>query len=163
MHEFLEAPTTWVALSFILFVALLYKPISGAIARVLDERAARIAKELDEALRLKQEAENVLIHYQQRQRECLAEAENILRQTREDATRMREEGETNIKLALKRRTDAAIEKIAQAETKAKQEVQNHLVDLAVSAARAIVAQHLEKSTADDLVRRAVSDVEHKIH
>src|SRR5437868_12911086 len=119
MQEFLEAPTTWVALSFILFLALLSKPIARAIGRALDERSARIGKELEEAMRLKQEAEKVLAQYHQRQRECMQEAELILKQTREDAARMREEAEIALKIALKRRTDTAIEKIAQAETKAK--------------------------------------------
>ena len=57
MNEMLEDPRLWVAAAFVLFVAFGYKKIGGAIARALDERSAKIKAELDEARRLREEAE----------------------------------------------------------------------------------------------------------
>ena len=65
--EFLVEPEFWVAVSFFLFVAVvLYLGVHKKIATVLDARAATIAKELDEARRLRQEAEKVLADRQPR-------------------------------------------------------------------------------------------------
>ena len=53
MYEFLTSPETWVALAFITFVVLAWKPASKAIVGALDDRGARIQKELAEAARLR--------------------------------------------------------------------------------------------------------------
>ena len=66
--EFLLEPEFWVAISFFLFVGLLlYFGVHKKLATVLDARAASIAKELDEAKRLRDEAEKVLADYRRKQ------------------------------------------------------------------------------------------------
>ncbi len=87
---FYLSPEFWVAVSFVAFVALVSKPLAGAIAKALDARSAQIAGELAEAHRLREEAQALLLAYQKKQRESLAEAEAMLAQTREDAKRMGE-------------------------------------------------------------------------
>ena len=59
---------SWVLVSFILFIALLvYLKVPGMIARSLDERSAKIAKELDEARKLREEAAKLLEEFKQKQ------------------------------------------------------------------------------------------------
>ena len=48
--------TAWVAIAFILFIALVWKKGSKAITSTLDDRSLLIQKELDEAKLLKEEA-----------------------------------------------------------------------------------------------------------
>ena len=54
----------WVDVAFILVVALAYRPVSRAIAAGLDARAAKIKSRLDEAHRLREEAQELLATYQ---------------------------------------------------------------------------------------------------
>ena len=66
--EFLLEPEFWVAVSFFLFVGtVLYLGVHKKIAVVLDASAAAIAKELEEAKRLREEAEKVLADYRRKQ------------------------------------------------------------------------------------------------
>ncbi|MFN7635030.1 MAG: F0F1 ATP synthase subunit B, partial [Acetobacteraceae bacterium] len=79
----------WVAIAFVIFVVLAFRPASKALTAALDGRADRIRKELEEATRLREEAERTLADYQRRQRDALQEAEAIIAQARAEAERMR--------------------------------------------------------------------------
>ena len=76
----------WVAVSFVGFLAILvYYKIPALVAKALDERAAAIRKELDEARRLREEAQSLLNDYQKKHRNAGQEAEAITEQARRDA------------------------------------------------------------------------------
>lgn len=76
----------WVLVSFVAFLLVLaYFKVPGLIAKALDDRAATIRKELDEARRLREEAQNLLADYQKKHRNAGLEAEAIVEQARRDA------------------------------------------------------------------------------
>ncbi len=164
MDTFFTNPAFWVGVSFFLFVALIARPVGKALAAALDSRSVRIETELDEAVRLREEAQAVLSAYQKKQRECLAEAENILIAAKADAERMASEAERSLQEALEKRKRLSLEKIAQAESKALQELQDHAVDIAVAAARTLLEQYLSKDdSSDEIIALATKDLERKIH
>lgn len=79
-------PETWVAVAFLLFVALLlYLKAPAKIAAMLDERSARIAKELAEARKLREEAQALLAEYQGKRAEAEKTAAQIVEQARREA------------------------------------------------------------------------------
>ena len=156
-------PTTWVALAFILLVAALYRKISKALATLLDDRSAKIAEELATARKLREEAEEVLALYRKKQVEYAKEAEAILRKAREDADVLARHADAELKAALDSRTQHALEKIAQEETKAINDVRKHVVDISLAAARTAVIQQLKTVPQEDLLKQALADVDQKIH
>ena len=68
----------WVAISFVVFVALIWKKAGVALSAMLDSRAAEIRQNLDEAEALRIEAQAELKKYQQLQREATSQAEQIV-------------------------------------------------------------------------------------
>ena len=95
--------TFWVALAFVIFVAAVYKPVSRKMADALDSRAQKINLELDEAVRLREEAQALLAGYERRQNEALEEAEDILAHAHEEAERQtRQAGEALDELIRRR-------------------------------------------------------------
>jgi F-type H+-transporting ATPase subunit b len=163
MHEMLDDPRLWVATAFILFFALSYKKIMGFATRALDERSARIKADLDQAQFLREEAEKLLADYKRKQAEYLKEAEMILVDARKDAEIYSKQAEQELKVSLEARMKQAIEKIAQEEEKAVQEVRNHVVDIALAAARTIIVDYVSNLPQDELVKLAITDIERKIH
>jgi F-type H+-transporting ATPase subunit b len=159
----LEDPRLWVAVSFVIFVALAYKKLATFTCRSLDDRSARIRHELDEARRLREEAEAVLAQYKQKQAEILKEAEDMLANARKDADAMRAYAEKELGAQLDNRTKQAMDRIAQEEAQAVSDVRNHVVDIALAAARALVIDQVSKLPQDELVKLAVSDIERKLH
>ena len=159
----LEDPRFWVSVAFFIFIALSYKKVAAMAIRSLDERSARIKTELDEAQRLRLEAEQVLQQYKQKQAEYLKEAESILASAMKDAETLRTFSEQELKATLEARMKHAVDRIAQEESQAIAEVRNHVVDIALAAARALIVDHVSTMSQDDLVKLALADIERKIH
>lgn len=155
-------PKIWVAAAFFIFVGLTGKKLTRLAVGALDKRSAAIKAELDEARRLREEAEAVLAEYKRKQEQYLAEAEAMLKRAEEDAKALSEHAEKELRAALDERMKNAVEKIAQEEANAVAEVRNRVVDMAMEAARSAIAGQAGK-TQDSLVKQAIADIERKIH
>jgi len=77
--EFIYEPEFWVAVSFFIFIGVLvYLGIHKKVASALDARALRISKELEEARRLREEAEKLLADYRRKLGDVVTEVDNII-------------------------------------------------------------------------------------
>ena len=101
--------------------------------------------------------------YKERQEKSLHEAEEILNSTKVNAQKMAEQAESDLKITLEKRMKLATDKIAQAEAKALQDVQNHVVDVAVAAARTIINEHLIRTGNGDIVQQAAAELSKRLH
>jgi F-type H+-transporting ATPase subunit b len=163
-HEsFLADPKIWVSAAFVVFVLLAYKKLTSFAAGALDKRSERIKAELDEARRLREEAESLLADYKQKQAEYLKEAEVLLENARRDADTMREYAHAELKASLESRMKQAIERIAQEESTAINDVRDHVVDIALAAARNIISDQVGTMSQEELIKLALTDIERKVH
>ncbi len=153
----------WVALAFVIFVGVAFRPAAKALTGALDGRAERIRKELEDATRLREEAERTLADYQRRQRDALQEAEAIIAQARAEAERMRARATEDLEQQMARRERQALDKIAQAEATALAEVRDLTVDIAIAATRTILANDLNGAAAGKLVDDAIGTLAAKLH
>lgn len=156
-------PTFWVAIAFVLFVIATAKPIWKAITGGLDARAEAIRTELDEAHHLREEAQKMLADYKRQQSEAANEAKAMLAHAKEEADRQRDQAEKDLAETLKRREQAAIEKIAQAEAQALQEVRDKAVDIAIAATGKILAQSIDEAKSGELVDESIREIQGKLH
>jgi F-type H+-transporting ATPase subunit b len=159
----ISGPELWVAVAFIIVVAGLVWKGGPMVTRGLDERASRIRSELDEAQKLREEAQRVLAEYQRKQRDALKEAEAIVAHGRTEAERTAAQAARDLEAALNRRQQLALEKIALAESKAKAEVRNTAVDIAVAAVRHILAQNLDAERKSQLIDDAIAELPQRLH
>ena len=155
MHLFAD-PEFWVLLAVVIFAAAVWKPLRAAVIGSLDARAARISAELDEAKKLRDEAEQLLAEYQQREREAAAEAELIIAHAREEAERIAVQAARNLEQALARRQLLAEERIAQAESKALEEIRAVAVDAAIAAAREVIMAEIDETRGAALLDAAIA-------
>jgi F-type H+-transporting ATPase subunit b len=163
MQAFLTSPETWVAAAFILFVVLVWKPASRVIVSSLDERAARIEKELNEAARLREEAQGLLAQYQKKHRDALKEAESIVAHARAEAERLSQQAARDLETSLKRREDLAMQRIAQAEQQAAADVRAAAVDVAIAATERLLKEKLDGAKGDALIDQAIKELPAKLH
>ncbi len=160
----LTSPDLWVLISFILFLALLvYYKIPDKVAKVLDDRADRIKSELEEARRLREEAQSILADYQQKRREAEKEAEDIIAMARREAQFYAEESRKALNESLQRRIRLAEEKIARAEEQAILDIRSRSADVAVAAAETIIVKELKGKSAEDLVTKGIREVSAKLN
>ena len=159
----LQDPTFWVAVAFLVFVALAARPVSGALAAALDARSARIRSELDEAQALREEAQKTVAEFKRKQRHALKEAEQILDHAKVEAKRLRERAERDLEAALERREQAALDKIAQAEAQALQDVRDRAIEVALVATAKLIAENLGPERSGAMIDRAIRDLSGSLH
>lgn len=159
----LQSAGFWVTVSFVIVVGMLWKFLVPIITRSLDQRTSQIKDELDHAMALREEAQVLLAKYQKKQRESLQAAEEIIQKANLEARRITKEAEAEVETALKKRMKLAMDKIEQAERKALQDVQDHIIDITVAATRQIVEKNLTPDTRDTLIKLASQDIEKKLH
>ncbi|MGF1608103.1 MAG: F0F1 ATP synthase subunit B [Kiloniellales bacterium] len=158
-----EDPTFWVAVAFVITVGAIYRPVSRAVFKGLDGRAERIRQQLDEAQRLREEAQKTLAEYKRMQRDAVKESEQILANARTEAGHLRAQAERALEEQLARREKLAMEKIAQAEAAALKEVREQAVDLAIAATARLLKDKVDSAKADDLVERSIDELADKLH
>lgn len=163
MSELLQSPEFWVAVAFVIFVGATFKKIRDALSGALDDRAARIKAQLDEAQQLREEAQAALAEYQRKQHGAAEEAKAIVEHAKVEAVRVREQAEADLEQGLKRREQLALEKISQAEAEALQEIRNQAVELAVVATARLLSDTIDKDQSDRLVDAAIKDLAGKLH
>lgn len=155
----LETPEFWVAVAFVGFVGLLlYYKVPGMIGKALDERAEAIRKELDEARRLREDAQQLLADYQRKARGAEEEAQAIIVQARREAEVLAAETRQSLKETLERRTRLAEEKIARAEAQAVDEVRAKAVDSAVAAAEKVLKERVTADVGAGLADQSIGDL-----
>jgi F-type H+-transporting ATPase subunit b len=160
---FFEAET-WVAIAFLAFLGLLgYVGVYRMLAKSLDDRAARIRTELDEARKLRDDAAQLLADYQRKRQGAESEAQGIVAGARAEAERMAADAKAKVEEFVARRTKLAETKIAQAETQAAAEVRGAAAEAAVAAAEKILAQEAKGKLAAELIAKGIEDVRKKLN
>ncbi len=154
----------WILACLVAFFAILgYFKVHRTIAGSLDKRAADIAAELDEARRLREEAQQLLASYQRKQREAMKEAEDIVTQARTEAEQLAKETRANMEAQVERRTKLAEDKIAQAETQAVNDVRSVAAEVAIGAARRVIAEKVDAGQDAKLIEKSIAELAAKLH
>jgi F-type H+-transporting ATPase subunit b len=154
----------WVALGFVVFMCILaYLGVHSRLATALDDRTKRIAAELAEAKRLRDEAAAVLASFKTKAAEAEKEAAAIVAQARKDAETMAAEAETRMTEFVARRTKQAEAKIALAESQATADVRAAAADAAVKAAGAVMSNDPQGTGAAALLDREIQALNAGVH
>ena len=162
--EFILEPEFWVAVSFFLFLGVIvYFGVHLKLASALDARAASIAKDIEEAKHLREEAAKVLADYKRKQGDAAQEAQAIIKLASKEAEELAAETRRSMAEHFERRMKLAEDKIARAETEALREVRAAAADAAVAAAQLVIAAKLTPEMADALVTQGIGALKTKLN
>ncbi len=154
----LQDPKFWVAASFVIFVLLVGKMAWSRATAMLDARGDRIRAELEEASRLRAEAEAMLASATAEREAAIAEAAAMITRAQAEAQRLAAATAAEAESAAKRRERMAMDRIAAAEASAVAEVRNAAADIAGAAARTVIAETLDATADAALVDQSVADL-----
>jgi F-type H+-transporting ATPase subunit b len=163
MPEFFLEAEFWVLVAFVIAIGFLVYKVKDTVAGGLDARAAKIKAELDEAQKLRDEAQARLAEFQLKQRDALKEAEGIIALAKEEAQRLAAQGAKDLEAAIERRRRMAQEKIALEEQKAMSDLRIAAVDVAVAALRRVLAEDLDASGQAALIDNAINALPPTLH
>lgn len=149
-------PRSWVGIAFIIFFVIFGRKLWGVLTAILDKRAETIRSELDEAARLRREAEAMLADAKAQRVAARRDAEAMIARAHEEAARVAEVARADAFAAATRRERTAMDRIAAAEKAAVTDVQLAAATIAARAAGDVI-EHTFDATADaPLIDRAIS-------
>lgn len=153
-----------VGVAFFLFLGLLaYLRVHNLVAKNLDARADRIREELDEARRLREEAQATFAEFERQSREVQGQADEIVTHAKAEAERAAEAAKADLAASIERRLRAADEQIAMAEASAVREVKDKAVQVAIAAAAEVMAAGMTDDKANELVEDSIKRVGDRLH
>ncbi len=158
-----QDPAFWVAVAFVIFVAGAVWKGRAPITGMLDARIEAIRVEIDEARRLREEAQASLAAYQRKLRDAVGEAERLVARARDAAESSGERAAEALEATLARRQAQALDNIAQAEAAAVKQVRDTTIDVALAATREVLRAHLTGANADALIDAAIKELPEKLH
>jgi F-type H+-transporting ATPase subunit b len=145
----------------IFFIALILMGVPNMIMSALDARSQAIAKELHDARRMREEAEKLLADYQAKRAQAEAEAKTIVETAKEQAAAVAEETRQSMMAAMARREKQVDDRIANAETKAVDEVRAAAAEAAIAAAERMIRERMNDDTQAALIEEGVGEMKRK--
>lgn len=161
-EAFYQTPNFWVMVAFVILIASCGKVLFRMITEALDKRGRTINDQIEEAVHLREEAQDLLASYERKQRDAAEEAERIVAQARDEAGRLSEQAAVDLEAALKRRERQAMDRIAQAEATALDEIRALAVDVALDATAKILADEMTANKSKALIDDAIKELPEKL-
>lgn len=161
--EYLQEAEVWVAIGLmILIAALVWAKVPAMAAKALDARGVAIQAELDEAMRLREEAEALLASIKTQHAHTQQVAAEMIASAQADSLRLRDEAAAKLEETIARRQLMAERKIATAEAQAATDVKAAAADLAAQLAESVLAARLAGLKSDPLIDGAVAQMAGKL-
>lgn len=158
-----EDPRFWIAVSFVVFVGVFVKLAAPKIMAMLDARSQNIHQQLEQANRLREQAEAMLEASKRQHEQAAQEAAALVAQAAKDAAALRTNAENELNQTIARRTEQAEALIARTEREAIEQLRTGIVDKALDITKAVVAAHLQSTEQDPAIARALQAVERHMH
>ena len=154
--------TAWVAIAFILFFILIWKKGKQALLSILDERSSLIEKELNEAKSLKEEALEELRLALQNQKNVSDEAENLIKDAKETATKITEEANLKSTEILKRKEEQAKQKILSLEAEAIKNIKEITSQIIIESSKIYIKDKLDNREKVNLISKSSNEIKSSI-
>lgn len=156
--------TFWATVALVIFLAVVvYLKVPGTIGKSLDGRATKIANELEEARKLREESQQLLAEFQRKRKEAEKEAAEIIEAAKREAATLAAEAHKRTEEYVARRAAMAEQKIGQAERDAVNEVRATAVDIAIEAARKVLAAKVDAGAEAALFSSSVNELKSKLN
>ena len=158
-----EDASFWILIAFVTFIGVFGRKAWAAIKKALDGRRDKIQAELDEAQHLREEAQGVLAEYERKRREAEDEAKQMVEHAKVEAERHANNAKQALEETMRRREDAAIHRLQQAETDALREVRETAASLAVGATAQLIRDNLDDARAGAMIENSIREMGEKLH
>ncbi|WP_299025439.1 F0F1 ATP synthase subunit B [uncultured Sulfitobacter sp.] len=153
-----------VLLGLLVFIGILvYFKVPGLIGGMLDSRADGIKTEIEEARKLREDAQSLLASYERKQKEVQEQADRIVSAAKEEAAAAGEQARVDLAKSVERRLAAAEEQIGSAEAAAIKEVRDQAILIAIAASRDIIGKQMTAADGNKLIEDGIAQVDAKLH
>ena len=135
--------TAWVLIAFILFFVLVGKKLWSALTTNLDQRKKMIENELNEAKKLREEAQAELNASLKKQKEINKQVLDIINDAKSTAKQIEADALKKSDIIIKRKEEQAKQKINNAQIDALNNIKNISAELSVKSAKVYIQNELD--------------------
>jgi F-type H+-transporting ATPase subunit b len=161
--EFFSDPKTWVAVATILFFVVAFRPAKKALLGMIDARTAEISRKLDEANKLKEEAQTLLENIKRKNSKSQQEADAIINQAKQEADAIISEATQKLERDIENRRKMAIQKIESYKEAATAEIKNHITNLTVEVSRKLLVDNINGDVSKNIVSNSIEKLSKTLH
>lgn len=149
----------WIGLAFVLAMAVLLKPLGRFIRKALQNRVDSVRNEINDAVRLRDDAQKLLAEYERKFINVNAETEVILRQAKANLQNIRNAELQQLKVELVNKQKEAERRIAAAQEKARQEINQSAAKSSVRLAKKAIDHYLQQTDKSRLIDEAIDELD----
>ena len=159
----LHDPKFWVAVSSIIFFIAAFKPMKNAIAKMINDRIAKIKGDIEEARRLKKEAIELLKEAEGKLAGVETQAKNILNNAQAQADLIVKNTQEKLAKDIETRKNMALQKIKNLEESAVEEIKKKVSAVTLLAVQTIAEENLDEATLDKLSIASIEKLPKNFH
>ena len=161
--EFLNNATVWVGVSFVIFILLVLKPISKMLSDNLDLRIELIKEKINEAEKLKNEAENILSDYKSKKNKLEVEIKKMLKDAEDESSEIEKKISLELAETIKRREESYNQRLEQNKIKIQKELSNEILQAAVEVTRKRIKNDLSDHKNNLLMENSLDNIKIKLN
>lgn len=152
---FYESSHFWVAVSFVLAVLLIARPVGKLVHAMLVKRGENIAKRIDDASQLKEDAQKLLAEYERKYRHAEAEAQEILTRSEREISLVKKENLANLEKDMANKERETTNRIASAQDAAAREVAEMATNMTLKIVKSTLIAKLDDKAHDKLIDESI--------
>ena len=151
-------PQFWVFIAFIIFIGVMIKPVRKILSINLGDKIQEIKDSIDQAEKIKNDAQLTLSEVKKRQNEVKGEIDLIEKEAKEKITMIEKNAHTKLIDQINKRNTLASVKIDQMTRDANTEIQKHITQIAISATVNILEKKLNDKEKQNLINQSVNEL-----
>ena len=154
--------TAWILIAFILFFILVGKRLWSTLTYSLDQRKKMIENELNEAKKLREEAQNELNASLKKQKEINKQVQDIINDAKNTAKQIEADALKKSDVIIKRKEEQAKQKINNAQIEAINNIKNISAELSVKSAKVYIQNELDSKIQKKLYLASKENLREKL-
>ena len=151
-------PQFWVFIAFIIFIGVIIKPARKIFAINLGDKIQEIKDSIDQAEKIKNDAQLTLSEVKKRQNEVKEEISLMEKEAKERITMIEQSTKSKLIDQINKRNALASVKIDQMTRDANIEIQKHITQIAISATVNILEKKLNDKEKQNLINQSVNEL-----
>lgn len=161
IHEvpFYSEVEFWIAVAFVLSVCILLKPLTSAILSGLHKRIDKVVQDIDDAAKLRDDAQVLLADYERKYVDAQKEASQIMQKAKNTLENLKKRELSNMKNDLKDKEKEAERRIRASTQKAQDEINLSASKASVELAQKTINRYLQKTDKSALIDEAIAELD----
>ena len=157
--EFFLQPASWVLVAFIIFVSLVFFfKVPSMVGKLLDDKILAIKNELDQARKLKEDANTLLAEYERKIESAKDEAHEIISRSELSAKSYEENSNIKSEELIARLEKQSLERIKQAEKLAITKISEEMVNKSIDISEKIIKKNISDQNSNQLFTGSLEQI-----